>query len=361
LPVSAIEWKPSDSMAALPEMAAAMNLMTAITALAVRARNMRVLDSVAISRRKGSLALMTPVIQAENLTKFYGKIRGVANLDLAVRPGETFGFLGPNGAGKSTTIRLLLDFIRPSAGNAEVFGLPTRRHSVEIHRRVGYLPGDLALYDRMTGQEVIRYFGSLRGVTDLAEAHRVAELLDLDLSRTVRSYSSGNRQKLGLAQAFLHRPELLILDEPTSGLDPLIQQVFYSLVAEAAAEGRTVFLSSHILPEVERIADRVGIIRGGNLVAVASVAELKAKAVRRLELRFAAPVDVAAFEGVPGVRAAVSTDAGRVIDLQIEGSVDAVLKAAARYEVVNLVSREGDLEEAFLAFYSGSEAAVDAE
>lgn len=295
---------------------------------------------------------MTPAIRTDSLTKYYGRIRGVEDLNLEVEPGEVFGFLGPNGAGKSTTIRVLLDFIRPTTGSAEVFGLATTADAIEIHRRVGYLPGELALYDRMTGDELLRYFGALRNVTDLSEAHRVAEVLDLDLSRTIRSYSSGNRQKLGLAQAFLHRPELLILDEPTSGLDPLIQQAFYGLVNEMRAEGRTMFLSSHVLPEVERIADRVGIIRGGSLVAVASVAELKAKAVHRLELRFGEAVAASVFEGIAGVRSVTAGDAGHVIDLQIEGSVDAAIKTAAHYELINLISHEGDLEEAFLAFYA---------
>jgi len=300
---------------------------------------------------------MTSVIRTTDLTKYYGKIRGVEHLNLEVHRGETYGFLGPNGAGKSTAIRVLLDFIRPTTGTTEVFGLDSTAHSIEIHRRVGYLPGELAMYDKMTGHELLRYFGALREVPDLAEAHRVAAMLDLDLSRAIRSYSSGNRQKLGLTQAFLHSPELLILDEPTNGLDPLIQQAFYELIGEVVAEGRTVFLSSHVLPEVERIADRVGIIREGNLVAVASVAELKERAMRRIELRFAAPVDTTAFDGVPGVRSAVSGDSGRVIELQIEGSVDAAIKAAAHYEIVNLVSHDGDLEEAFLAFYSAPEEA----
>jgi ABC-2 type transport system ATP-binding protein len=303
---------------------------------------------------------MTPAIRTESLTKYYADIRGVENLNLEVKPGEVFGFLGPNGAGKSTTIRVLLDFIRPTAGSAEVLGLGTTANSIEIHRRVGYLPGELALYDRMTGEELLRYFGALRDVTDLSEAHRVAEILDLDLSRTIRSYSSGNRQKLGLAQAFLHRPELLILDEPTNGLDPLIQQAFYGLVNEVRADGRTMFLSSHVLPEVERIADRVGIIRGGNLVAVSSVAEFKAKAVHRLELRFGEEVAASAFEGVSGVRSVAVGDAGHVAHLQVEGSVDAAIKVAARYELINLISHEGDLEEAFLAFYAAPGEAQDA-
>jgi ABC-2 type transport system ATP-binding protein len=294
---------------------------------------------------------MAPAIRTENLTKYYRSIRGVENLDLEVAHGEVFGFLGPNGAGKSTTIRVLLDFIRPTSGSAEVFGLNTTSNSIEIHRRVGYLPGELALYDRMTGDELLRYFGALRGVTDLSEARRVAAALDLDLSRTIRSYSSGNRQKLGLTQAFLHRPELLILDEPTSGLDPLIQQAFYELVNEVRAAGRTMFLSSHVLPEVERIADRAGIIRDGKLVTVASVADLKARARRRLELRFGEAVPASVFTGLAGVHSVAAADGGHVIDLQVEGSVDAVIKAAAGYELVNLISHDGDLEEAFLAFY----------
>jgi len=304
---------------------------------------------------------MAPVIETLGLTKYYGKIRGVEDLTLSVEPGQIFGFLGPNGAGKSTTIRVLLDFIRPTTGTAHVFGISSTTDPTEIHRRVGYLPGELALYDTMTGEEMLRYFAALRAVPKLTEARRVADLLELDLGRTISSYSSGNRQKLGLAQAFLHRPELLILDEPTSGLDPLIQQAFYALVKEARDEGRTVFLSSHVLPEVERIADRVGIIREGRLVTVASVAELKERAVRRLEIRFAAAVDEADFATVPGVRKVAAADAGAVVNLWIEGSVDAAIKAAARHEVVNLISHEGDLEEAFLAFYAGAEEAAGVE
>ena len=297
---------------------------------------------------------MAPVIRTENLTKYYGKVRGVEELSLEVEAGEVFGFLGPNGAGKSTTIRTLLDFIRPTSGRAEVFGIESTADPIAIHRRVGYLPGELAMYDKMTGRELLTYFGALRDIADLSEAHRVAEMLDLDLSRNIRSYSSGNRQKLGLAQAFLHRPELLILDEPTNGLDPLMQQTFYTLVEETKAAGRTVFLSSHVLPEVERIADRVAIIREGSLVTVASIAELKRRAVHRLEIRFGGAVDPTEFEQLGGVRSVTATADNTVLSLAIEGSVDAAVKAAARHEVVNLVSHEGDLEDAFLEFYSGS-------
>jgi ABC-2 type transport system ATP-binding protein len=304
---------------------------------------------------------MAPVIETVGLTKYYGKIRGVEDLSLSVEPGQIFGFLGPNGAGKSTTIRVLLDFIRPTSGSAHVFGIASTADPIGIHRRVGYLPGELALYDTMTGDEMLRYFGALRDISEISEGRRVADLLELDLSRLIGSYSSGNRQKLGLAQAFLHRPELLILDEPSNGLDPLIQQAFYSLVEEARDEGRTVFLSSHILPEVERIAERVAIIRDGRLVTVASVAELKRRAVHRLEIRFAEPIAAADFAAVPGVRNATVDGRGEVLNLWIEGSVDAAIKTAAKREIVNLISHEGDLEEAFLAFYSGGGEQSDAE
>ena len=192
---------------------------------------------------------MPSVITTEGLTKFYGKTLGISNVDIEVDAGEVFGFIGPNGAGKSTTIRLLLDFIRPSRGKCSVLGLDSRGDSIEIHRRVGYVPGDLSMYDKMTAREMLKYFASLRSMTGTGVADEVAERLRLDLNKTIRSYSTGNRQKIALVQAWMHEPELLILDEPTSGLDPLVQQEFYKLILEARAEGRTVFLSSHVLPE----------------------------------------------------------------------------------------------------------------
>ncbi len=294
---------------------------------------------------------MPPVIVTTGLTKFYGDIRGIVDVDIAVEPGEVFGFLGPNGAGKSTTIRLLLDFIRPTRGSSTVFGLPSREQSVEIHRRVGYVPGELAMYEKMTAREMLTYFASLRAMPDIGSAPAIAERLRLDMDQKIRSYSSGNRQKVGLVQAFMHDPELLILDEPTSGLDPLVQQEFYRLIQEVRAEGRTVFLSSHILPEVERIADRVGIIRDGSLVVVEDMASFKSKAVRKLEMRFGSPVPESEFSDLETVRSVESADGGAVIILTVAGSIDPVVKAAARHELVNLVSHEGDLEEAFLAYY----------
>ncbi len=292
---------------------------------------------------------MDEAIRAEQLTKFYGERRGIEDIDLTVWRGEVFGFLGPNGAGKTTTIRTLLDFIRPTSGRATVLGRDSRAQSIDIHHRVGYLPGELELYDKLTGGEVLDYFASLRGGVDVAYRDELAERFDLDVNVKVGSYSSGNRQKVGLVQAFMHRPELLILDEPTNGLDPLVQLEFANLVGEVVAAGRTVFLSSHILPEVERIADRVGIIRDGRLIVVEEVAGLKERALRKLEIHFATPVPAGEFAGLPSVQGIEAR--GSVIELTVAGSLDAVIKAAAAYDVHNIVSHEADLEDIFLAMY----------
>lgn len=296
---------------------------------------------------------MDPVIRTQQLTKFYGKVRGIEGLDLEVRAGEIFGFIGPNGAGKSTTIRLLLDLIRPDSGSAAVFGMDVNEHSTEIRRRVGYLPGELTLFESMTGRQLLGFVSSLRGTSVPAEVDNIIATLDLDLDRKVRNYSSGNRQKLAITQALMHRPDLLILDEPTNALDPLMQQAFHELIRGARDEGRSVFLSSHVLPEVERVADRVGIIRNGFLVAVESIDQLKQRAVHRLEVRFAEPIeDGDPFVGLDAVRASELSDERRVAHLLIEGSVDAVIKQLARYSVETLVSHDTDLEEAFLAYYT---------
>jgi ABC-2 type transport system ATP-binding protein len=295
---------------------------------------------------------MDAVITTSGLTKYYGSTRGVEDLDLEVRHGEVFGFIGPNGAGKTTTLRLLLDLIRPTRGTAVVLGRDVTADSLEIRRRIGYLPGELAMFGSMTGHELVRFFGALRRTDARRSAEILADRLDLDLTRRIKDYSSGNRQKLALVQAFMHEPELLILDEPTNALDPLIQQEFYRMLDEVGAAGRTVFLSSHLLPEIERVADRVGIIRHGTLVAVESVAGLKARALRRIEFRFATPLtDIDPFVHVPGVKRTAILDDGVVAQVVVEGSVDAVLKAAAAYEIVSLVSHDGDLEEAFLTYY----------
>jgi ABC-2 type transport system ATP-binding protein len=296
------------------------------------------------------------VIRAERLTKLYGPERGVTELDFAVGAGEVFGFLGPNGAGKTTTIRLMLDLIRPTSGRIELFGADPRR-SVGLRRRIGYLPGDLRLYEHLTARELLAYFARLRGLRDPAGAEALAGRLELELDRPIGALSKGNRQKAGLVQAFMHRPDLLVLDEPTAGLDPLIQQVFYELVGEAKAGGATVFLSSHVLPEVQHVADRVGLIREGRLALVAGVEELRSRALTRVDATFAALPPPGAFERIRGVRELERR--GRTIGFALEGEADALVKALARHRVVALDSREADLEDIFLSLYRG-EATADA-
>jgi len=292
---------------------------------------------------------VTAIIQIEKLTKSYGAHRGVVDIDLVVNEGEAFGFLGPNGAGKTTTIRTLLDHIRPTSGRALVFGIETTVDPVAIHRRVGYLPGEFSLYDKLTGGQTIEYFANLRGGVDAAYQAALVQRLDIDPSRKFKELSKGNKQKIGLVVALQHRPDLLILDEPTSGLDPLVQQTFYEVIREAKAEGRTIFLSSHILSEVEKTCDRVAIIRDGRLAKVDRVEALRDLAHHQVELRFPGDVPVAAFDGLPGVSDVTVEDG--VLRLRVAGSITPVVRAAAQYELLDFVSREPSLEETFLAQY----------
>ncbi len=296
---------------------------------------------------------MTDIIATHQLTKRFGPVTAVDRVDLEVQAGEVFGFLGPNGAGKSTTIRCLLDLSHPTSGSISVLGLDAHADSLAIRRRVGYCPGDLALYASLTGRQVIDYFANLRGGVDAGYVEELAERLRADLSRRCRDYSSGNRQKVGLIQAFMHRPDLVILDEPSTGLDPLIQQELQHLIAETRSDGRTVFLSSHTLSEVERVADRVGIIRRGRLVEVSTLAALKAKAIRGLELEFAEDVDPARLREVTGVRAV--TGSGHHLTVSYDGPIEPVLEAATSLGVVNLHSQDADLEQIFLAYYRGDD------
>jgi ABC-2 type transport system ATP-binding protein len=291
-----------------------------------------------------------PAIRTTGLTKDYGEGRGLFDLDLDVRRGEILGFLGPNGAGKSTTMRLLLDLIRPTSGSATLLGLDSRADSLEVRRRVGFLPGDLVLYPTLTGSAMLDYLAELRGGVDRRVRDGLVERFDAELDRPLRELSTGNRQKLGLIQAFMHEPELLILDEPIAGLDPLVQQSFHALLEDVAAQGRTVFLSSHTLSEVERVADRVAILRRGRLVVVDSLERLRGIAVQRLEIEFAGDApSVEELRAVPGVREAAFE--GRHLVVAFEGSADALVKAIATHEVRSIRSRDDDLEEIFLHYY----------
>jgi ABC-2 type transport system ATP-binding protein len=290
-----------------------------------------------------------PAIATSGLSKDFGSGRGLFGLDLEVRDGEVFGFLGPNGAGKSTTMRLLLDLIRPTSGSAQMLGLDTVNDSLEIRRRVGFLPGDFALYPKLTGRAMLNYLAELRGGVDPHVRDSLVERFGADIDRPIRNLSTGNRQKIGLVQAFMHEPELLILDEPIAGLDPLVQQSFHALLGEVSAEGRTVFLSSHTLSEVERVTHRLAILRQGRLVVVDSLENLRKVAVQRLEIEFGEPIDVAEFRALPGVTEVHAE--GSTVTVGFEGSADAVVKAAAKHEVRAIRPREEDLEDIFLQYY----------
>ncbi len=289
------------------------------------------------------------VIETEKLTKFYGSHRGVVEVDLVVEQGEIYGFLGPNGAGKTTTIRLLLDLLRPTSGRAFVFGIETTADPVAIHRRIGYLPGEFALFDRLTGGQTIDYFANLRGGVDASYQADLVARFDLDPSRRFKEYSKGNKQKVGLVIALQHRPDLLVLDEPTSGLDPLVQQTFFELLRETVAEGRTAFLSSHILGEVEKTCHRVAIIRDGRLVTIDRVEALRDLAYHEVELRFAAPVPESAFSSLPGVTDVAVIDGG--FQMRVTGSMAPIVEAAARRGLIEFETREPSLEQTFLAQY----------
>jgi ABC-2 type transport system ATP-binding protein len=290
-------------------------------------------------------------IRTSRLTKDYGARRGLFDLDLQVSQQEVFGYLGPNGSGKTTTIRLLMGMIRPTGGSAHIFGLDCVRDAVEVKRKVGYLPGDVPQFGSLRGSEIVAYLGGMRGGVDRRVVRSLAERFDLDLSRRFREYSSGNKQKLAIVLAFMHRPDLLILDEPTSGLDPLNQQQFYALLRETRDDGATVFLSSHVLSEVEHVSDTVGILRSGKLVKVAQLEELRRIRVHRVEIEFAPGEDVpeVKLRAAPGVEDLRIS--GNRVECVVHGSFDGLLDAISQARVTDLVSTEPSLEEFFLSFF----------
>jgi len=289
------------------------------------------------------------VIETEGLTKSYGRARGIEDVTFTVEAGEVFGLLGPNGAGKTTVIRTLLDMLHPTRGSARIFGHDSRRDSIAIRSRLGNLPGDFVYGRQASGREALRLLARLRGIEGLGRAELLAERFRADLDRPLGQLSRGNRQKVGLILATFHSPELLILDEPTSGLDPLMQEEFMALVAEERLRGCTVVLSSHELDEVERVCDRVGIVRAGKLIAVERVAELLGKAPRTVTLKLDDPGDLADLRRLPSVTGLQVLD-GRVT-FKVAGDLDAAIKAIARHHVFDMELIHPTLEEVFLTYY----------
>ena len=292
-------------------------------------------------------------LMAQGLKKSYGKVRALRGVDLEVRRGEIFGYLGPNGAGKTTTIRCLLDLIRPDGGAVRVLGRDPQADSVAVRARTGYLPGELQLDPNITVEGALRYFNALRGnKVDWGFARQLTGRLDLPLKPAIKNLSHGNKQKVGIVQALMHRPELLLLDEPTLGLDPLMQHEVLHLITEAKENGATVFFSSHIMSEVEAVAERVAIIRKGVIVEVAETALLINRALHRARVRFKQPVDMGSLANVPGVTV-LSQDDGTSVLLEVEGEMDGLIKALAALPVSAFETERPSLEEIFLAYYEG--------
>lgn len=298
----------------------------------------------------------TAAIETTNLTKTYGHNRGIRDVTMRIERGEIFGFLGPNGAGKSTTLRTILGFLRPTSGRASVLGMDSQHETVAIHRRIGNLPSEFSLEDRMTGNEMLRFFADLRDArSQLPYARTLAERLDADLDRPMRRLSRGNKQKMGIIQALFSHPEVIVLDEPTSGLDPLVQEEFLTILEEHRAAGATLFFSSHILSEVERLADRVGIIRDGELVAIEQPSTLTGRAFRYVRIQFADALDpatIATFSDAPGVQKFAVEDDGHRIAFQAHGGMDAIVKLASAHPVTMFDAERPPLEELFLTYYA---------
>ncbi|MFV1948764.1 MAG: ATP-binding cassette domain-containing protein [Anaerolineales bacterium] len=294
-------------------------------------------------------------IQVKDLEKFYGKVHALRGVDLEVKRGEVYGFLGPNGAGKTTAIRCMLDLIRPQGGSINVLGLNPQKEPEAIKLRVGYLPGELHVDENMTARQVFRFFNRLRSNrSDWAFIEELSQRLKLELRSPIKNFSKGNKQKVGVVQALMHKPELLLLDEPTGSLDPLMQQEVLGMLAEAQDNGATVFFSSHIISEVQAVADRVAIIREGKIVEVAVTADLLNRSMRQVRIRFQQPTEAEELYKLPGVEL-IAKDDGLGVLLQVEGEMDTLIKTLAKYPVNDFETVRTSLEEIFLAYYKGEE------
>lgn len=294
---------------------------------------------------------MSNIIQTNQLTKSYGRSRGIINVTFTIKEGEVFGFLGPNGAGKTTSMRILMGLLRANNGSATIGGMDCWKQVTDVKKLVGYLPGEFTFDPGMRGAQILQYLGHLRGGVDQSYLRQLVERLGLDPSKRFREYSHGNKQKVGLVQAFMHKPRLLILDEPTSGLDPLNQQEFYKMVAEVHTEGRTVFLSSHILPEIEHTCDRVAIIREGRLVKIDHVPSLKEMHQYDVEITFAGTTEVSWFKNVAGVANVVRGASENTLQLVVQGDLTEIIHIASQHNATNITTHEPTLEEVFLRFY----------
>ncbi len=298
------------------------------------------------------MATSEPIIVIDQLKKSYGKIQAVNGISMSVEQGEIFGFLGPNGAGKTTTIRCMLDVIRPTRGTIRVLGLDAQRDKLELHQHIGYLPGDVHLPGQMTGKQIINYFSRLQGSEPVLLRDLVARF-DVEMKRPLKGYSKGMRQKIGIVLAFMCDPQVLILDEPTSGLDPLLQKVFNEFLLEEQARGKTIFMSSHIMSEVEKVCHRIAVIRKGELVTVEEVETLREKAGQRVTVEFGDPVTEEELTRIPGV--SMVKKSNEHYQFNVSGSMDPLIKALSRHEVIRLQVEEAPLEEVFLKFYEEPE------
>ena len=296
-----------------------------------------------------TILVNTTAINITGLSKYYGKSRGIVDLNLEVSQGEILGYLGPNGAGNTTTMRILMDFIRASEGTAQIFGMDSHKDSLNIRRNIGYLSTSPVLYENLTGRQFLTYCMNIKGQDETTSFIELAERLNCDLDKKIDTLSHGNKQKIAIIRALAHKPQLVIMDEPTTGLDPFVQNEFESIIRGMAADGSTILFSSHVLSEVENICDRIAIIGNGKLIAVEDVSDLKSKQVRIFTVTFVENVDPKTFESIPAIK---NIDVlNNQLSFEISGPIDNIIKAIAKYEVSDIKIHEPDLEEIFLSYY----------